>query len=188
MVDTVRSLASIVSLLANNTVGAISPQDMRDMLVSLAMQHGQISVAGNAIATTIPDTTGFHEVDATGAVLSEQSQVIAGSDDFDMPVAGRLRYIGLQTREFHIAASLSFTTASNLQEIHFRLAKSGVASAQAEVQRKTRTAGSDVGSTAVHWITSLANNEYISLFAKNVTTASDLTIVSMNIQAVGMIS
>jgi len=187
MVDTVRSLAAVVALLADNTVGDISPQDVRDMLVSLAMQHGQVSVVGNAVVTTIPDTTAFHEVDMTGAALSEQSQVIAGSDDFDMPVAGRLRYIGLQTRMFHVMATFSFITDSNLQEIHFQLANSGVVSVQAEVRRKTGT-GTDVGSTAIHWITPLALNEYISLFAKNVSTASDLTIVSANIQAIGMIS
>ncbi len=186
MVDTIRSLAAIVALLADNTSGEISPQDMRDKLVSLAIQHGQLSVAGNAVATTTADTGVYVEADVTGVALSEQSQVIAGVDDFDMPAAGRLRYLGAETRMFHVSATFSFITASNLQEIHFELAKSGTVSTQAEVRRKTGT-GSDVGSSAIHWITSLAQNEYVSLFLKNISSTTEVTIVSYNLQAVGMI-
>ena len=187
MVDTVRSLAAVVALLADNSAGDISPQDVRDMLVSLSMQHGQVSVAGNAVATTTTDTGVYVEADVTGALLSEQSQVIAGTDDFDMPAVGRLRYLGAETRMFHVATTFSFITASNNQEIHFELAKSGVVSVQAEVRRKSGT-GSDVGSSAIHWITSLAQNEYLSLFLKNVSSTTTVTIVSVNLQAVGMIS
>lgn len=36
MADTIRTIASLQSLLADNTTGEISPQDLRDMLVSLS--------------------------------------------------------------------------------------------------------------------------------------------------------
>lgn len=36
MVDTVRTISALQTLLANNSTGEISPQDLRDMLVSLA--------------------------------------------------------------------------------------------------------------------------------------------------------
>lgn len=42
MADTLRTIAALQTLLADNTVGAISPQDLRDMLVSLGdvnIQH-----------------------------------------------------------------------------------------------------------------------------------------------------
>ena len=37
MVDTARTLAALQTLLADNTAGDISPQDVRDMLVSQAV-------------------------------------------------------------------------------------------------------------------------------------------------------
>ncbi len=185
MVDAIRTLAEAKTLLADNATRDISEQDMRDILVSLAMQHGQLSVAGNAIATTIPNNTAFHECDVTGAVLSGVSSIL-GTDDFDEPANGRLRYVGVETRMFHIACTVSFTSDSNQQEIHMQLAKSGTVSDQTEIRRKVGT-GTDVGTGALHWLTTLATNEYISIFAKNVTGANDITIVSFNLQAVGMI-
>lgn len=44
MVDTVRSDATILSLLADNTTGDISPQDLRDMFVTLASKSSSIFV------------------------------------------------------------------------------------------------------------------------------------------------
>ncbi len=185
MVDAIRTLAESKTILGNNSTRDISEQDMRDILVSLAMQHGQLSVAGNAVATTIPDNTDFHECDVTGVALSNQSAIL-GTDDFDMLGDGQLRYLGVETRMFRITCTVSFTSASNIQEIHMELAKSGVVSTEAEIRRKVGT-GSDVGTGAISWITTLATNEYISLFAKNVTGANDITIVSYNLNASGMI-
>lgn len=185
MVDAIRTLAESKTILGNNATRDISEQDMRDILVSLAMQHGQLSVAGNAVATTIPNNTAYHECDVTGAVLSNQSAIL-GTDDFDEPANGRLRYLGVETRMFHIMCTVSFTSESNQQEIHLELAKSGVVSTEAEIRRKVGT-GTDVGTGAIHWLTSLATNEYISLFAKNITGSNDITVVSFNLQAIGMI-
>lgn len=184
MVDAIKTLSELRTILADNATRDISEQDARDLLASLVMQHGQLSVAGNAVATTIPDNTDFHEVDVTGVALSNQSAIL-GTDDFDMPAAGRLRYIGVETRMFHAMCTVSFISEGNNQEIHLQLGKSGTPSAEAEIRRKV--GGDDVGSTAIHWLTTLENDEYLSLFAKNITAANDITIVSFNLQAMGMI-
>lgn len=185
MVDAIRTLSALQTLLADNSSGALEPQDERDMMVSLAMQHGQLWVAGNAVATSITDSVSFFEADVTGAALAEQSSIL-GTDDFDMPAAGRLRYLGVETRAFHVMCTLSFTVVGVNQECHFQLATDGTVSAQSEVRRKVGT-GSDVGSSAIHWLTTLAQNEYLSLFVKNITSTNDVTIVSYNLQAIGMI-
>jgi hypothetical protein len=46
MADTIRTIAEIQTLLADNTTGAISPQDLRDMLVSLANAYQQLNTKG----------------------------------------------------------------------------------------------------------------------------------------------
>lgn len=185
MVDTLRTWSALQTILADNATGDISPQDVRDLLATLAMNHGQITEVGNAAATVISDTTSFFEVTLTAPATSAIS-AFQGSADFDQPADGRLRYLGTPTRMFHVMGTVSFTAASNNQEIHMQMGKSGSPSAEAEIRRKIAT-GVDVGSTAIHWITSLATNEYLSVFAKNVTTASNITVVSINIQAMGMI-
>lgn len=184
MPNTIKTLTELLVLLADNSTRDISEQDIRNLVVSLTMQHGQLSVAGNAVATTISNNTTFFEADVTGAVLSQQSSIL-GVDDFDMPATGRLRYLGVETRVFHIMSTISFISEGNNQEIHMELAKSGVVSTEAEIRRKV--GGDDVGSTAMHWLTTLATNEYLSVFAKNITAANDITIVSYNLQAIGMI-
>lgn len=184
MVDTIRTLAALQMLLANNVEGDVSAQDMRDALLSLISQRGQVSEAGNALVTPISDTTSWFEVLTNTPVLSEVS-AIGGSPNFDNPSNCRLRYLGQATRAFRIAASISFSSASNNQEFHIRLGKSGTVSAQAEARRKVGAAtGSDVGSTAINWLTTLAQNEYVTIYAKNITGAHNITFVSFNLQAV----
>ncbi len=185
MADAIRTQADLLTRLADNNTGAISPQDVRDLMVSLQGQMAQVSVAGNAVETSIATVSTYTEADLTGATLSEQSSVIGSTDDFDMPATGRLRYLGATTRHFHISVSISFTAAGNNKEFHFRLAKNGTPSAEAEVRRKVGT-GTDVGSTAIHWITSLAQNDVLALYAQNVSDDTNLTIVSANVQCVGM--
>lgn len=46
MVDTVRTNAELLALLADNTSGDISPQDLRDMLVSLANSYQELNTSG----------------------------------------------------------------------------------------------------------------------------------------------
>ena len=58
MVDTQRSLSAIQTLFADNTAGAISPQDLRDAVETLRMGHGEIYVSSTA-ATSFTDTTSY---------------------------------------------------------------------------------------------------------------------------------
>ncbi len=47
MADTKRTRAQLLALLPDNSTGEISPQDIRDMLVSLFGVYGKISLKGN---------------------------------------------------------------------------------------------------------------------------------------------
>lgn len=63
MVDTVRTKAALQTLLADNTTGDISPQDLRDMLVSIMGVYGGIHIEGGV--------TGQAVVAATPELLTE---------------------------------------------------------------------------------------------------------------------
>ena len=46
MADTIRAISSLQALLADNTTGDISPQDLRDMLVSLGNMYQEQYTTG----------------------------------------------------------------------------------------------------------------------------------------------
>lgn len=184
MADTIRTLAAVLALLADNTSGDISPQDLRDAVVSAAVPHGRLSGTGNATATTIADTTSFNAVVVDSIALTHVSSIL-GTDDFDMPVAGQLRYIGTTSKEFMIEATISVTAVSNNQELHFRLAKNGTSDVTTEMRHKIGT-GADVVALALHGLITLTTNDYITVVAKNTTTASNITVVNCGLLATGM--
>lgn len=58
MADTNRTLAAILALLADNTTGDISPQDLRDSIISVFANYALIGVAGGATGQTTNATPG----------------------------------------------------------------------------------------------------------------------------------
>ncbi len=57
MADTPRTRAQILTLLADNSAGEISPQDMRDAIVSLFGVYGIIRTVGNATIQALTAAT-----------------------------------------------------------------------------------------------------------------------------------
>ncbi len=181
MADTQRSVSAILALLPLNTDNEISPQDIRDFAVSWRMGHGQIYVpAAASAAITISDNTSYFEATAPAWTLS------SGGHWFDESGGnGRLTYTGAADVVVHIACSVSFRSASNNQMIHMRLGKTGTTDEASEIQRKVGT-GADVGSTALHLVTTLSTNDYISLWIRNSTAANNVTLDVANLQAMTM--
>jgi hypothetical protein len=181
MADTQRSVSDILTLLADNTNQAISPQDMRDSFVTWRMGHGQLYVAAaDAAAITIADTTNYVEATAPAWTAS------AGLHWFDESDGnGRLTYTGVADVVVHIAATVSFTVSGTNDVIHWRIGKNGTTDVASEVQVKIGT-GSDVQSTAMHLVTTLSTGDHLSLFTRNATAVENVTLEVANLQAVTM--
>lgn len=178
MADTKRSKASILSLLADNASGAISAQDLRDAVVSLAPDYGEMHITTPA-ATTISDTTSFF--DASGTYMLDSPAL-----DWDMNTNGQLRYIGVPDRVVDILGSFSIIGASNNQVLHFVLAKNGTPISAGEIKRKIG-AGADVGAGMVHGLTSVSTNDYLTLEVRNETSPTNVTFETLEVFARGMI-
>ena len=181
MADTQRSVSTILGLLATNTTGDISAQDMRDALVTWRQCHGQLYVPAAArAAVTISDTTNFFEATTPAWTLS------TGAHLFDESAGnGRLTYTGTAAVDVHVALSVSFTSVGSNQVVRLRIGKNATPDPASEAHRKIG-AGTDVGSTAIHLITSMSTGDYVSLWVRNVDNASDVTIEVANIQVVSM--
>jgi hypothetical protein len=181
MADTQRSVSAILALLTDNSNGQISEQDIRDAFVSWRNGHGQIYVAaGDAAAITISDTSSYFEATNPTWTLS------SGAHFFDESGGdGRLTYTGIVPLVMHVACTISMTSGSNNQVTHWRIGKTGTTDEASEVQRKIGT-GADVGSTALHLVTTLSTGDYLSLWVRNATGSNNVTLEVANIQAMTM--
>lgn len=181
MVDTPRLVTDLQALLADNTIGAISPQDLRDMLVSLVVPYG--SLYFTTPAPTTPEAG--VQIKALGTTTA------VNLSGFDMPANNRLRYTGPVTRHAHIACSLSLTMAGNneiagLSIFHFDAsAGSGAVLDHSHVERFIST-GADIGSTALHADVMMDTNDYIELWVENHSNTSAITIVRGYLFVMGM--
>ena len=183
---TQRTIATILGLLADNTAGDISAEDMRDAVESLRGSFGKMAVqAADSAAITISDTTSYFEATAPTWTLSGVATSSPNAANFDMATNGRLRYTGLVPIVANVTMSVAVTSGTSNQVIYYRLGKNGSTSANSEMHRKIGT-GADVGALAIGGIFELDTNDYLSLFVRNTTGANNITIEVAQLQAVGL--
>lgn len=121
MAETVRSISDILLLLADNTSGAISPQDLRDAIVSVCGNHGELIGAG-----TVTGASSFKKFDqwtsgsGGGCVAADHATnrrltvSVAGVYDASYWVAG---YVATSLSNIRVAARLAVngTTVANTE-------------------------------------------------------------------------
>lgn len=178
MADTMRSLATITTTLADNAAGNISAQDLRDAVVATNPPgHGEIYITAST-ATTLGDTSTWVQVAGTYA---ESSPIM----HWDMTVSGRLYYTGAADRVCHIAMSVSMTADQNNQVVEWGIGKDGTILTPSIIQRKVAT-GADVGSSAAHAFTTISNGEYLAPMVRNTTSATTVTATTLNLFVMDM--
>jgi hypothetical protein len=176
MVDTQRSLADIISLFADNSTGAISPQDVRDQVETLRLSYGEIYVSTPG-ATSITDTTSYFDVNGTYTLGLTGVR-------FDMATNGQLRYTGVAPVEGIVLCTMSFTVAGTNDIVHLRLAKNGTSLPATEVQRKVST-GSDVGAIMAIGLVNLTTNDYVTAEVRNETATDNVTAENLTLLVAG---
>ena len=185
MADTARTHAALVALLADNTTGNISPQDLRDMLESLNSPMGEISyfnVTGTAVTINAQSNGSTNMV-----VCNPVTSVKGGGYLFDNGGAnnGRLRYIGAGDKMLHVACSISFSGIGANENFVIGVAKNGTVDAASKCIRKVG-GGGDIGSTAMHLMTNVSQNDYLEVYVGNMSSTANFTVHALNIFAAGM--
>ena len=183
MVDTARSQSAILTLMADNTTGDISAQDMRDFVVSTTPGHGSFSVTSSAETT----------ISATGAYVKAAgtTTLVSGASNFDMPANNRLRYTGSPDVHVLIDSTISMTCAGNSKIIALKLyhyddsAASGAVIDSSEVQRKIGT-GADIGAAALSGDIVMATNDYLEVHVANLTDTNNATTDLIYLRASGL--
>lgn len=114
------------------------------------------------------------------------SVLTAESYEFDNGGANnaRLRYTGAVTKMFHCASTLSFGGGAG-DTLALAIAKNGAVIPESRAIMQMAPGG-DPRSTALHQMVELGTNDYIELWVANITDASDPTVYTMNLFAMGM--
>jgi len=175
MVDTGRSKAEILALMADNNAGDISPQDVRDMIVSMIPPHG-----GYYRNLAAPTT-----ISVAGTYYKAAGTTTAGDlDDLTMPQDNRMTYVGAPTQHFHIIATISMTCAGVNKVIGVKIACNGTPLAGSVIRRKVST-GSDIGAVTVQSDVEMDTNDYIEIWVTNETSNTEVTLDEFHLHMTG---
>lgn len=179
MPDTQRTLSFLLANVFQDSqpAGAITPQDIRDLIESLSPPYGGLSFV-TPTATTIGTPGTMVKAAGATAVTNVRKFTVSGDN--------RLIYTGVPDRHFHIAMSMSVTTAGTNDDVSIAIAKNGIVVAHSKLTRFMAT-GADHGSTASHADFMLSTNDFIELFTTNEDTTASVTIQQGYLFAVGMI-
>lgn len=174
MADTARIKSALAALFADNTAGAISPQDLRDFLETMHPSFGGLYFSTPA-ATTCTLAGTFYKAAGTTTVTAVNR--CSHTDN-------RITYTGDPSIHMHIAASMSFTTSGTNDIISVCISKNGTPQTGSEARRKVGT-GTDVGSTALHWDVMMSTNDYLEVWVSNEDSAGT-TVTLQNCYLFGL--
>lgn len=119
MADTQRDTASILALYADNTSGLISPQDLRDGIVSILGAYGGLRADGSAAQMTGLNSTPTKVTSFTHTLASDGTVVVASAANDNVTpsitatyeIHGELSFIGsasvIYTLEIYIGGVAS---------------------------------------------------------------------------------
>lgn len=180
MADARRSLAALQSLLADNTSGDISPQDIRDVLLSVVPPRGSFYVSA-AAETTISGSGTWTKASGTTTSVSLVS--------FTMPANNRLTYAETQSRRALIAVSASIKPAATDKQIAvgvYHYDDSGASGAILSDSVQTAYLTTATGETQYSLLAecTIETDDYLELHIKNDTDAVNATVTNASFRVV----
>lgn len=182
MADTIRTKAEILALLADNTNQDISPQDLRDAIVSLIPSYGGVYMATNATATAIAT------IDTLVVSNWGTNGLVTNLANFSIGSNGRLTYTG--ATDVHVAISCSLSahvTVNAAKSLMFTIHKNGSEVNGSRIVMES-TGNQDDIATSIHCDISMSTNDYVELWTANETDTNDITVTHAYLFALSQIA
>jgi len=145
--------------------------------------YGEAYLSENITETTLSGAPTFTRVDGTyNAGEATDFSLVNGSG----ATPGAIRYTGFATRIFRISAAISFWRDASNNYFLFRLAKNGATIAKSAGITTCFGGGEGTlySSISLSALVSLAQNDYIEVFAARDSGAANITVAEMNLSAV----
>ena len=162
MTDTARSLSALQALLADNTAGDISPQDLRDVLVSALGGYGGLHVTAGATLQACTATPVLL-TQWTGVFASDQMTPAHATDGVTATVAMTAR----------ASVSLAFTSSAAVA-VTFEIRKNAVLVTGAKSTSTVVTTGETMGAH-IEAVVSLAASDVLTVYVSS-ASASNVTV------------
>lgn len=180
--QTPRSLTELLTALADNTTAQITPEDIRDAVVSLYPSRGQLALtSGGAAATTFGSSGTYVKVAGTTAI-----DTAVCSDCVTMPADGVLEFTKAQAQVVLANATLEVLPAGNNKRYTFTFAKNGTAIPDlAFTAFYGNLSGNPVG-VFLSGLIPVAENDELSVVVKNDTDTTALTASVLTISGIGV--
>jgi hypothetical protein len=182
MSETPRQLPALLTALADNTTAQITPEDIRDMLVSLYPSRGQLELApGGSAPTTFVSSGTYVKIAGTTAI-----DAAVCSTCVSQPADGVLKWEKAQDQVLLANATLEVLPAANNKRYTFTFAKNGVAiPTLAFVAYYGNLSGNPAG-VFLSGLIPIAENDEISVVVKNDTDTTAITAAVLTMSGVGV--
>jgi hypothetical protein len=180
MAETPKVLSALLAQLPDNTTGLISPEDIRDAVVSLFPSRGQIDLTASA-QTTFSGQNVWTKVAGTTAL-----DATLGQDGFSQASNNEIRATKAVNQVLLVVGNIEATCANNNKVFGFTFAKNGTAIGTFHLSERFDVGGSSYSVSFTALIPTV-QNDTISIFARNETDTTALTATNITLSAVGFI-
>lgn len=180
MAETPKVLSALLAQLPDNTTGLISPEDIRDAVVSLFPSRGQLDLTASA-ATTFALTNTWYKLAGTTAL-----DATLGQDGFSQAADNELRATKAVNQVLLVTANVELVCASNNKTFGLTFAKNGTAITGIHVSAVLSDSGKGYG-FSISTLIPTAANDIISVYVRNETDTTAVTATSLTLSAVGFI-
>ena len=178
MTQTARSIAQILALTADNSSQQISPEDLRDAIVTLQVKYGGLFVTtGDEAATVITNTTDYFDLAGTYTLDVNGAQ-------FDQSAGnGLLTYIGAPDIVAVLIGQTSCIAASGTQVCKIRFEKNGADIVGSDAESIVLSTGA-VNAVELGIVT-LSTGDSVGLAIRNTTAGVNVTGNEIHFIALG---
>lgn len=182
MAQTPKSLADLLVALADNTTGQITPEDIRDMLVSLYPSRGQIQLAsGGAVTTNFVSSGTYVKVAGT-----TELDVDVSNGNCDMPANGAIRWQKAADQVLLANATLEVLPGANNKRYTFTFAKNGIAIPGLAFTAFFGNLSGNPAGVFLSGLIPVSEGDTITVVVKNDTDTTAITARVLTISGIGV--
>lgn len=180
MSQTPKVLSALLEQLPDNTTGLISPEDIRDVVVSLFPSRGQIDLTASA-QTTFAVTNTWYKLAGTTAL-----DTTLGQDGFSQASNNTLRATKNVNQVLFLTANVELVCGSNNKQYGITFAKNDTPINGIHISALLSDSNKGYGFSVAALIPTSVNDT-ISVYVRNETDTTAVTATSLTLSAVGFI-
>lgn len=181
MTQTAKIESALLAQLPDNTTGDISPEDMRDVVVSLNPSRGQLIHTVSGIST-FTGTGVYRQVVVTTALDSATT-----SADVSQSANGTLKMLKNVAQVALVNATMEILPASNNQRYTFTFAKNGSPIPELAYTTYFGNLGGNPAGVFLSGLLPMSYNDELSILVKNDTSTASLTCSQFTLSLIGFI-